>query len=763
PGAASEPNPPTEEPDVAPDVVLSWTSGKFAPAFNGHTLYLSDNLDDVENSVGGTVLSTSSYTPPEPLDFGKTYYWRVDEVNAPPDSTVFEGDIWQFTVEALALDIPGDAIIADASSSMFPTEGPENTVNGSGLDADDLHSTNSNEMWLSSILDPNEAWIRYEFDKVYNLHQMLVWNHNTVAELGIGYGIKEAKIEYSVDGTDWITLGTTHEFNQATGLPGYAANTTVDLAGAAAKYVRITPVSNWGGILAQYGLGEVRFSTIPLSARKPSPESGALDVSVNAILEWRAGREAVMHDVYLSTDEQAVIDANVPTATVADTSFIVPPLDLNTMYYWRIDELDGAVPPAKWQGEVWDFATQEYLIVDDFESYNDIEAGQEGSNLIYETWVDGYENAANGSTIGYTVPFEPTMETSIVYDGEQSVPLFYDNTVAASSEITANVADLMAGQDWTGHGIKALTLRFHGDPNNSVTDQIYVKINGAKVAYEGDLDNLARSGWQMWYIDLASSGASLTNVTTLSIGFERVGAMGGQGVIYLDAIRLYPHDRQLITPAEPDTTGLQAHYEFEGNTNDSSGNARHGTPMGNPAFGAGKIGQAIQLFAADYVAITGYKGVLGASAVTVTAWINTTSVETGTIVGWGPIVDGQRFGFRVNDARIRMEVSGGNVQGDTNVNDGQWHHVAVTVQENATISYPDVVLYVDGMDDTRATVDTQALNLTAAEDVRIGSRPAGDDRFFLGLIDNVRIYDRALTPGEIAWLAGRTKAFDKPF
>ena len=160
--------------------------------------------------------------------------------------------------------------------------------------------------------------------------------------------------------------------------------------------------------------------------------------------------------------------------------------------------------------------------------------------------------------------------------------------------------------------------------------------------------------------------------------------------------------------------------------------------------------------------ITGYKGILGPNAVTVTAII-TTATETGTIVGWGPTVDGQRFGFRVNDGRLRMEVSGGNLQADSNVNDGGWHHVTVTVQENATISYPDVILYVDGIDDTRATVDPEVFNLTADQDVRIGSRPSSNDRFFMGLIDDVRIYDRALTQEEIAWLAGRTEPFDKPF
>ena len=83
---------------------------------------------------------------------------------------------------------------------------------------------------------------------------------------------------------------------------------TVDLAGLTAKYVRFTVNSNWGGWLPQFGLSEVRFFYIPVHAREPDPDSGATDVDVDVTLGWRAGRQAAEHDVYVSTDEQAVID-----------------------------------------------------------------------------------------------------------------------------------------------------------------------------------------------------------------------------------------------------------------------------------------------------------------------------------------------------------------------------------------------------------------------------------------------------------------------
>jgi hypothetical protein len=218
----------------------------------------------------------------------------------------------------------------------------------------------------------------------------------------------------------------------------------------------------------------------------------------------------------------------------------------------------------------------------------------------------------------------------------------------------------------------------------------------------------------------------------------------------------------LVTPAEPDAANLVAHYALDGDTSDSTG-AHPGTAVGNPPFVEGKIGQAIRLNGTgDYVDLVGFKGILGANPVTVAAWINTTNTETGAIMGWGANVAGQRFGFRIDVGRLRFEHQGGNVQGDSTVNDGAWHHVAVTIQANATVSYPEVILWLDGQDDTRVTTDPDLFNLTADLDARIGSRPSVDDRFFMGDIDEVYIYDKALSQGEIAWLAGRTQPFDTP-
>ncbi|MHC4677552.1 MAG: LamG-like jellyroll fold domain-containing protein [Planctomycetota bacterium] len=222
PGAASNPSPENEETDVFRDTDLSWMPGEFAPAVNGHRVHLSESFNDVNDGLGAVTQSAAVYDPGR-LNLGTTYFWRVDEVNAPPDSSVHKGEVWSFTTEPLAYPISGANIIATASSSGQANLGPENTVNGSG----DLHTVEPTDMWLSAN-EPLGAWIQYELDKVYQLHEMWVWNSNQVFEPLFGFGMKDVTVEYSANGTDWTALAGVPEFTKAPGTAGYAHDTTVD-------------------------------------------------------------------------------------------------------------------------------------------------------------------------------------------------------------------------------------------------------------------------------------------------------------------------------------------------------------------------------------------------------------------------------------------------------------------------------------------------------------------------------------------------------
>jgi len=173
--------------------------------------------------------------------------------------------------------------------------------------------------------------------------------------------------------------------------------------------------------------------------------------------------------------------------------------------------------------------------VDDFESYNDLNPDDPESNRIFLTWIGGDVDPDNGSQVGHdTFPFA---EQFFVHGGEQSMPLYYDNSIASSSEATVNTDDLAIGRDWTKGAPETLVLWFYGDPNNAVTEQLYVKIGDTRFDYPGDAAELTRPRWSQWPIDLTD--IDLSNVPTFSIGFERTGAVGGVGIVYIDEIYLY--------------------------------------------------------------------------------------------------------------------------------------------------------------------------------------------------------------------------------
>jgi hypothetical protein len=457
--SASEPEPAHEQADVPRDVVLKWKPGTDAVT---NDVYFGTVLDDVEQATTtadpGNVykgnINTNTYAVTERLEFNRTYYWRVDTVNA--SNTVNKGDLWSFTAELLAYPI--ENIVATASSTE-EDKGPENTVNSSGLDDSGLlHGNDSvGNMWLSNGDGAQPTWIEYEFDRAYKLHEMWVWNSNDSLESLIGLGFKEVIIEYSANGTDFATLGTTHEFARAPGAPGYAHDITIDFGGVAAKHVRLTANSNWGGIFSQFGLSEVRFFQIPVHARVPSPASGADEANLDLSLGWYPGREVEKHDVYLSSEEQAVIDSTALVTTVTQTNHGPLNLDLGTTYYWRVDEVNDTKVPSIWQGDIWNFKTLEYLVVDDMESYNDINEGETDSNRIYLAWLDGYDNPTiNGSTIGHLDP--PFAEQTIIHGGSQSMPYIYDNDMKYS-EASMTLGSL---RDWTVSGAEELALWFRG-------------------------------------------------------------------------------------------------------------------------------------------------------------------------------------------------------------------------------------------------------------------------------------------------------------
>ncbi len=737
---ASDPIPDDATTDVPRDVVLGWTPGEFAAT---HDVYFGTSFDDVNDATEPLQSVTdAAYDPEGLLEYGQTYYWRIDEVNDAPDDTTFKGEVWSFTSEQYAYPITN---VTATASAQQPASPASKTVDGSGLDEFDQHGVDLKTMWSTAGGLP--ASIQYAFDKVYKLHELWVWNANSELESLMGFGAKDVAIEYSTDGETWTALENVPEFAQGTGLTTYTANTIVDLGEVLAQHVRLTVNDNWGEMSTIVSLSEVRFFYTPTQAFEPDPADDATGVGINATLNWRPGREAISHEVHFGADPNALT-----AETVTDHSYTPAPMDLDTAYYWKVNEVGDA---GTYEGDVWTFTTQEFLVVDDFESYTD---DMDAEEAVFQTWSDGYEDDTNGSIVGIEPAVNGTFcETTIVHGDRQSMPFFYNNSgQAAYAEAKWTFDD---AQDWTASGIKSLSLYFAGVAGN--TGQLYVKINNTKVVYDGDTTDLTQTIWHPWNIDL-STVANVNSVRSLALGVDGSGAAG---TLYFDDIRLYARTPEFVTPADPGSEGLVAHYGLDNNADDSSGNGNNGTAEGNPDWTQGMVGDAMQFNGASARVVAPHIP-LDNRSFTVALWINpvlftaeqvvfsqTQASATDTDMHFrlgGPgaasgnvPAGGVRMAFYGND----LDTAGGLIQ------DNNWYHITFCYDfENQERS-----IYVDGVLAAQASATPYLGN---SGDTIIGAW--GTSQWFQGIIDEVQIYHRAMSAEEAAWLAGRRVPLHKP-
>ena len=146
---ALRPDPANGVVDVPRDVVLGWGAGEYPGT---HDVYLGTSYEDVNDASRANPMDvllsqgqSDTALDVGRLEFGQTYYWRVDEVNS-VGSAIFQGDIWSFIVEPFAYPVAN--VIATSNMASDEGAGPENTVNGSGLNELDQHSIDATDMWL---------------------------------------------------------------------------------------------------------------------------------------------------------------------------------------------------------------------------------------------------------------------------------------------------------------------------------------------------------------------------------------------------------------------------------------------------------------------------------------------------------------------------------------------------------------------------------------------------------------------------------------
>ncbi len=291
--------------------------------------------------------------------------------------------------------------------------------------------------------------------------------------------------------------------------------------------------------------------TATIKASGPSPAEGAKDVLSDAVLTWTPGLYTkglpAKHRVFFSADFDDV--NGVATGVVQDGERYPATesldLDLGKTYYWRVDEANSV---TGWdRGDIWTFTVADYLVVDSFEDYNDIEPDR-----IFDVWLDGWSDSANGSVVGN--PTSPFAEQTIVHSGKQAMPFRYENGGPAKySEAVVYLDDLSCPRDWTTGEVKVLSLWVRGrlpgtPPSGNQAELMYVALSSKNgrtgTIYHTDPKVTVTNAWTEWTIDLkqfSDQGVNLTDISKLTIGFgdKNSPQLGGTGMMYFDDIRLY--------------------------------------------------------------------------------------------------------------------------------------------------------------------------------------------------------------------------------
>jgi len=508
---AYNPNPSDGARFVKPDINLSWTAGFGAKL---QTIFFGDNYDDVSNATEGKQVVALTYDPGV-LEYDKSYYWRVDQSDG---LTTYKGDVWSFkTLPDIPVSDPN--LVAwwkldeDQGTTAIDWSGHKNDgtlINGpkwvtgyldTALEfdgSDDFVNFGNTSSWPAGTsarsmcgwaktdsIAGGWRWIAAYGSAGTGLAMFIGLNGQSL--YGGGYG-DDVFIDgfWEVDVWHHICLtydGTTARL-YADGVEGASEPKSWNLTLGRAHIGRQVNdyVEFWDGLIDDVRIynkaltsDEIKKVMIgdPMLAWNASPANGSTpDIHSALPLSWSPGDKATEHDVYFGTDVDAVTDADSSTADIyrgrqSATSY-TPPEGVEWgggPYYWRVDEYnsDGTIS----QGKVWNFMVADYLIIDDFESYN-------ADEPIWEPWPDGlgygtpgvdpyFAGNGTGAAVGDESTASYTEET-IVHSGLQSMPLTYDNNKQGFTKYSEAEKTLSYPRDWTEESVKELSLWFRGYP-----------------------------------------------------------------------------------------------------------------------------------------------------------------------------------------------------------------------------------------------------------------------------------------------------------
>lgn len=486
--------------DVLTGQTLSWAPGFGAQT---HTVYLGNDANEVANAdSGGTVVGEASYIPAEPLAPGQTYYWRVDETS---NAGVTKGTVWSLAT------IPDYPVTDESLIAHWKLDGPDAAVmadsSGHGLYAEIVTEGGSVE-WINGAVD---GAIR--LDGLADIRTAL--DVNSVADMNTNTVTMTAWIRTDIPvGRGW---GIIQETGRRVGLTlGGSNNLSLRWPGA-----------NYGSSTLNVAPAQWAFVAMVVEPQKTTLYLNGKDLTEVD----QTPRDPVYFDraMEIGTDGSGY-----------GTRFIGAVDDLR--FYSRAltpDEIEqvmqAGTPPLE----------EDTLMIDSFDGYR-VWGYQDAPN-VWDVWLDGWENAENGSLAGNVE--EPYMQLSNPAGGTGlALPLHYDNTVATLSWITRTFSP---AQDLTQDGATSLVLWIRGPQGDGINpaDDIYVVLEDGVTS---DMQVIATAeevierpegtpiAWKKVTIALSDLTIDPTGLTSMTIGVgNRTNPQNsGLGTVFVDNIAL---------------------------------------------------------------------------------------------------------------------------------------------------------------------------------------------------------------------------------
>ncbi|MGB2272902.1 MAG: DUF3472 domain-containing protein [Flavicella sp.] len=236
-----------------------------------------------------------------------------------------------------------------------------------------------------------------------------------------------------------------------------------------------------------------------------------------------------------------------------------------------------------------------------------------------------------------------------------------------------------------------------------------------------------------------------------------------------DKGEVWSFDTHKASTIPSNSQDLQVYYSFSNNLEDGSFYDRDLTTVGgiSPVYTTDYEFNNSNAFAFPSVG-TGYleapyKGIGANGARTVSAWFKTTTQGSRkAIVTWGVYQSYKMFSVMIHDNTVRIEGGNGSLRSvPSSLEDNTWHHVAVTYDPNDGAYLKDVKIYIDGtlvanQSDAQASHNSSLLEINtdvSTNNLRIGSAVYTNNNYYwLGDLDEVRVYTTALSPQEVAIL-----------